>query len=749
MGDSSEHPGQGISDEARVILEEIKERMGFVPPALAAVARLNVPSLLSAWMTTRAGYLDNPLPQRFKEQFMGLLARFQIAPYSLIVRSCALKRMGMSADEILDLLSCPIPPQKTITEGLRVNGAKRVYDSGWGLVSPALERGLLWAAVRMALRKDRLGRCRNAIRELLGEEQFNHMIMLVTFAAMQHVWIDSHPDVDPLGDDRVKAEYKALVQERPEFKKLWDSELRRQMRRQPSRRERRLIAEIARQDVRHLDMRLQSQQLRKVISHAPYPAIIYAEDGEILMLNRAWRESSGWTRKRIPTVQKWLELAQIGDAEFSREDVQALDGWEGAVDEGEHQIRTQSGRVRCWDFTTVLLGRLADQRRMVLRMASDVTERKELEVSLRHAHQRMHHVVEAVTDAFVSIDREFRFQYANRRFEQWGKVSRDQLIGHTFEEVFPDSVGTKLYEAVRHCLATRTPVQVEHHSRRTQGIHEVYVYPSEEGATVIIHADITARKRAEAQLRASECRFRNVFECNMVGMMIADVSTGIVLECNDALLAMLGYTREEVKAGLLNWRTITPPGYEALDAKAAETVVRRPLVPYEKEYVRKDGQRFPILIGGAPLADGDSNVVAFVIDRSAAVQAEEHAAQFRNLFEAVVGSMPGAVMLHDTEGNGLHLNPAATALFGWTLDEIRGKPNPLVPQGMWHLFAEQLRRASAGETLALPALPCVTRSGAIIYCDFTAIPVKDSSGHVIALMGLARPAAQQTPATNG
>ena len=749
MGDTSEHPGEEISDGAKVILQEIKQRMGFVPPALAAMARLNVASLQAAWTTTRSGYLDNPLPQRFKEQFMGLMARFQIAPYSLIVRSCSLRRMGMSTDEVLELLSCPMPPQKTITEGLRVGGAKRVYDSGWGLVAPALERGLLWAAVRMALRKDRMGRCRNALRELLGEEQFNHVIMLVTFAAMQHVWMDSHPDVDPLGDDRVKAEYKALVQERPEFKKLWDSELRRQMRRQPSRRERRLIAEIARQDVRQLDLRLQSQQLRKVISHAPYPAIIYAEDGEILMLNRAWRESSGWTRKRIPTVQKWLELAQIGDAEFSREDVQALDGWEGAVEEGEHQIRTKSGSVRCWDFTTVLLGKLADQRRMVLRMASDVTERKALEVSLQHAHQRIHRVVEAVTDAFVSIDRQFRFQYANRRFEQWGGVSRDQLIGHTFEEVFPESAGTKLYEAIRLCLATRKPVQVEHHSRRTQGIHEVYVYPSEEGATVIIHADITARKRAEAELRASESRFRNVFECNMVGMMMAEISTGTVRECNDALLAMLGYTREEVKAGLVNWRTITPPEYGALDAEAAEAVVRGPLVPYEKEYIRKDGQRFPILVGGAPLSDADSNVMAFVIDRSAAVEAERHTAQLRDLFEAVVGAMPGTVLIHDLEGNVIHLNPAATALFGWSLEEIQGKPNPLVPQGMWHLFAEQLSRVSTGEALALAALPCVTKSGAILHCDFSALPVKDSSGRVMALMGLARPAVQDTPATNG
>jgi PAS domain S-box-containing protein len=67
---------------------------------------------------------------------------------------------------------------------------------------------------------------------------------------------------------------------------------------------------------------------------------------------------------------------------------------------------------------------------------------------------------------------------------------------------------------------------------------------------------------------------------------------------DDALLAIIGYTREDLEAGRLDWRTLTPPEYMHLDEagkrQAAETGGFA--LPYQKEFIRKDGSRVPVLL---------------------------------------------------------------------------------------------------------------------------------------------------------
>ena len=64
----------------------------------------------------------------------------------------------------------------------------------------------------------------------------------------------------------------------------------------------------------------------------------------------------------------------------------------------------------------------------------------------------------------------------------------------------------------------------------------------------------------DAELRASERRFRGLFESDMLGIMFANRFTGAILDCNDALLQITGYTREDLQDGPMNWKTLTAHG---------------------------------------------------------------------------------------------------------------------------------------------------------------------------------------------
>jgi PAS domain S-box-containing protein len=112
-------------------------------------------------------------------------------------------------------------------------------------------------------------------------------------------------------------------------------------------------------------------------------------------------------------------------------------------------------------------------------------------------------------------------------------------------------------------------------------------------------------------------------ELNIVGVLIADIS-GKVLEANSAFLQMVGYTREDLLEGKFRWDKMTPPEYHNLDASAIKQLRTNGIFPpYEKEYVRKDGKRIPVIISGATLEEDQEKGVAFVIDLSERKQSEE------------------------------------------------------------------------------------------------------------------------------
>jgi PAS domain S-box-containing protein len=120
---------------------------------------------------------------------------------------------------------------------------------------------------------------------------------------------------------------------------------------------------------------------------------------------------------------------------------------------------------------------------------------------------------------------------------------------------------------------------------------------------------------SSARIAEDERRFRLLFEANVVGVTISDGDR--VLEANDAWLELTGHTRAELESGELSWRAMTPAEWTPGDDRVIEQLEREGWAqPYEKEYVRPDGTRVPVLISGVRLESEPLRVVAIVIDQS-------------------------------------------------------------------------------------------------------------------------------------
>ncbi len=141
---------------------------------------------------------------------------------------------------------------------------------------------------------------------------------------------------------------------------------------------------------------------------------------------------------------------------------------------------------------------------------------------------------------------------------------------------------------------------------------------SDEHGNIIIEGtslDINDRKMAELALEESERRLRSVYDSGLLGVMFWN-SDGSITDANDTFLEMLGYTRDDLNAGLFNGFTITPTEYASIDVAAGAELLETGVhnKPYEKEYIRKDGTRVPVVCAGTMLDNDRTQGVAFVLD---------------------------------------------------------------------------------------------------------------------------------------
>ena len=178
--------------------------------------------------------------------------------------------------------------------------------------------------------------------------------------------------------------------------------------------------------------------------------------------------------------------------------------------------------------------------------------------------------------------------------------------------------------------------------------------------------DLTERRRAQAALEESELRFRSLMDANIIGIVVADAS-GKVSIANDEYLRLTGSSREDLQAGRVNWVSLTPPEHLERDRAALAELERGGRAAlYEKDYLRPDGTRVPVMSAPMSLKGGDGHeVIAVSLDLTPLKAHEAALARSENRYRTLVASI-AQIVWEGRAGEGI------TAISGWA--EYSGEP---------------------------------------------------------------------------
>jgi len=232
--------------------------------------------------------------------------------------------------------------------------------------------------------------------------------------------------------------------------------------------------------------------------------------------------------------------------------------------------------------------------------------------------------------------------------------------------------------------------QTHQETRRTLAASEARVFELERELECMRRELETVRaaaQQSQGALRKSEARLQPLFASGIIGIMVADLESGII-ESNAAFLDMLGYTSAELSAGTLRWTKLTPPEWINHDANAVARMRATGVVPaWEKAFLHKDGRRVPVLVGAAMLEGTRDQCICFVLDLTERKRAEVTAEHMREQheidqrFRALLDTAPDAMVVVAEDGRITFANVQAETLFGYTRTELLGERiSMLIPE---------------------------------------------------------------------
>jgi PAS domain S-box-containing protein len=388
----------------------------------------------------------------------------------------------------------------------------------------------------------------------------------------------------------------------------------------------------------------------------------------------------------------------------------------------------------------------------------DITDLRKAEQNLRVALEKYRVLFESFPLGITISDKTGQIVESNREAERLLGVSqaehvRRSIDGPEWQIIRPDGspMPAEEYASVRAQQENRLIDNIEMGIVKEGGdVTWINVtaapIPLEDYGVAVAYGDVTRRKQVEEALRESEARYRQLFDTSRDGLVFTDVE-GHCLECNRAYLDLLGYETLEDLRGR-TYTELTPAEYHQMEARIIkeQTLFRGYCDEYEKEYIRKTGERVPVSLKAWLRLDADQKPVGMwmtvrdITERRQAREERERLLatleQERRTLQAIMENTPAHLAYLDLQFNFVLVNSAYAQGVGYAKEQLAGRGYlELLPHKENQAIFERVRET--GEPVKFVARPVEFPDRPELgtsYWDWTLVPVKNADGQTSGLV---------------
>ncbi|NJN93076.1 MAG: PAS domain S-box protein [Anaerolineales bacterium] len=393
----------------------------------------------------------------------------------------------------------------------------------------------------------------------------------------------------------------------------------------------------------------------------------------------------------------------------------------------------------------------------VLCILRDVTERKQVEKTLAHERNLLQTLINTIPDSIYVKDREGRHLLHNRpMLKGTGKTTTEEIIGKTDLELYPVEMAQQWYDDDMTVIRSGQAI-IDREEPRVDGdklvgwslTSKIPLYDSQGQVVGLVGVtrDISERKAMEESLRASESRFKAIFDSAAVGVSLEDL-TGQLLMTNLAFQQMLGYSAAELQS--MRYTDFTHPDDTIADQELYQELItgQRDYYQLEKRYFHRDGSTIwgNLTISLIRSQSGQPHFIVVMIENiTERKQMAITLAEERNLLHSVINATPDWIFIKDELYQFRLANQAYASLFGLSPEDIVGKtdldlgiPEYIVrgdpAQGIKGFWADDREVMTSGVTKYIPEEPSVV-NGQPFILSTVKVPLADGQGKVWGVLG--------------
>lgn len=410
------------------------------------------------------------------------------------------------------------------------------------------------------------------------------------------------------------------------------------------------------------------------------------------VFNERWTEIVGYTLDELwPTsIETWMNVAHPDDLEESSKRLNACFEKKQEFYEFEARMKHKNGHW-VWVYVHGKVFEWTEDGKPLWMYGThkDITQRKLKEEELRLSEESFRGNFENAAVGMAIISPRGQWLKVNQKICEIVGYSEKELLKLTFQDItHPDDLHTDqdlLNEVIE---GKRSHYEMEKRYFHKEG-HLVYIIlavsavKDTEGKILYFISqiiDISKRKKQEEELIYQKNLLSSFYNLSPIGIALNDYDTGKFIDVNDKLIEPTGYTKEEFLA--LSYRDVTPKEYEPIESIALQQMEDKGRYEaFEKEYIRKEGSRYPVSLQGMVVTDAEGKklIWSLVKDISQEKEAERKLNEAISNLQAVLdASKQVSIIATDTEGKIVLFNSGAEQLLGYKAEELVGKHTPAI-----------------------------------------------------------------------